>query len=1051
MTYTPVANPTTDEPSHQATLSDGTTTVGLKLYNSRTGKVDHRAISRVSLNRSALKTYSGSQKYGDLEQPYIAIAQDDWSGGRGQADFEENTSKYYDAFNIDTTGEKLRLVGMPQYTTGYKTMYTSNHNQYSDDQTDWGNAMSAISLTGTEAYYAVQITHNDTAMNQFEFLMKYTGTPGSLSVKLYTDNAGSPDAVVVTGYTASYTSLGLSTTEWKRCTVNYAWTPGGSATVWLVIYQSTGTPSTSSCYKLAGFTNSAVTSKKSANGTSWSAATTDMIYRILPTSPLPFAAHFFEYRGQLYCATQPDDGTAGKVFMNGYRGVCDSNSGDKNQLNDATQTGWTTALGGSVAKIISGPGAQENLNWRRIMATGSASGTVKVADSLAWNVAHTTDSEYVITKSTIWTELTSTGITAPITDVCVANDIAYFAQGDAAPVRMYVCYNNAGTFAETWSSAGPYATFMKTVNDKALGPVIYMARKSAVLNAGFGTVIYKDIAPKGYYSTRGLSSTVLEDCADAWAEQGAITGVTTSYAGSGVVLFTLEASAGTGTVASEAISAMDVRPFNKVDFLVTSSIDLAAGDFAFCMDDTAALASATFTLNFPALIAGDETRVTLDMAPAGVTGASAIISVGVKQLVDKGAMTLKIRGPITLLNEYEAVEIQDQVTGLEAYGDPEVLWVLNEGSLGYIENDQYSQVPIREIQNVASYRNGLAHCVGDVFLYFSLQDGLERYYRQNLDDIGPNLGEGMPSGRKGNISSAVSYPGRIYIAINGGYSGYSSIQCYKGGGWHEVYRTPLASSTVGYGNYMSIRGMHVQTFPDSNIQWLWFCQGNDLLFVQICLNPEQETEFAYAYEGMLTTSWIYAGMKDVKKYWKALKMFVENSASSTNAIVAYYQLDNTTTWTAISGDFDTPPVEENQLSSATPPAVNGRRIRFKFHITQTAVNTCPYVVATVCEGVGFATPKYAYTMNILMGESELNIDLVGDDDTTFANMAAAVAKLDDWAANHTLLTFRSVYGAFDNKTVYIDPISLVPTEFIADNTAGDGREKHMFQITVNEA
>jgi hypothetical protein len=1047
MTYLPVANPTTDEPSHQATISDGTTTVGLKLYNSRTGKVDHRAISRVSLNRSALKTYSGSQKYGDLEQPYIAIAQDDWSGGRGQISLEDNTSKYNDSYMMDTTGGNLRLAGMPIFTSGYRIM--NSHDMLENTNVEYFN------LYGTTLRVAEKFTSAGTYPDLIvDLYLKYVGSPDELTIAIHNDSTGAVGTerahihVSATGY-------GTSTISLSRVIESISTTLVTATPYWLVVY-GTGTPTAANhwmipCeYDPGGYW----TTKVSANGSTWADNGNSSFYRVYP-SRSPFKAHPFTYRGQLYFATQPDDGSAGKVYMNGYRGVCDSNSGDKTKLNDSTQTAWATYFGtvyNGIAEIISGPGSQENMTYRRII--GSASGALDFTGD-AWNIAHTTDSEYVILKTNTWTELTTTGLTAPVTDVCVANDIVYFAQGDAAPVRRYICYNAAGTFTEAWSNAGPYATFMKMVNDKTLGPVIYMARRAAVLNAGFGSTIYKDVAPKGYSSTRGLSSTVIEDCADAWNEE-TYANATSTYLGGGVVQTVVADGFTTGVCAAEAVTSCDVRPFNKVDMLITSSIDLAAADLQFLMDDTAKCASATFTLDFPALIAGDETRVTLTMAPAGVAGASAIISVGLKMAVDKGAVTLKIRGPITLLNTYTAIELQDRITGLEAYGDPEVLWVLAEGGLGYVENDQYNSVPIKEIANVASYRNGLAHCVGDVFLYFSLQDGVERYYRQNLDDIGPNLDDGMPSRRRGNVSAMVSYPGKVYAAIDGVKIGISSVLCYKGSGWHEIYRTfpnEYSSVTIPIAtfSYPSIRSLYVQDMPQGNIQRLWIGEGSDMLFVPICLNPEHETEYTYALDGYLISSWIYAGMKDVVKYWKALKLFVENTVVTTEAIVADYQLDDDTTWTAITGDFDTPPLEENQLSSATPPAVTGRRIRFRIRIYSSSHDYAARVVASVVEGVGFASPKYAYTMNVLIGESELNIDLVGDDDTTFTNMAAAVAKLDDWAASHTLLTFRSVYGAFDNKTVYIDPVSLVPTEFIADNSSGDGREKHMFQITINEA
>jgi hypothetical protein len=74
-------------PDRQASLSDGSTTIEFIFTDGQGGK-DENAFRAAPYPRTALKTTQGESKYSDLEPPYFAIAQDDFTGGRGNEDFE---------------------------------------------------------------------------------------------------------------------------------------------------------------------------------------------------------------------------------------------------------------------------------------------------------------------------------------------------------------------------------------------------------------------------------------------------------------------------------------------------------------------------------------------------------------------------------------------------------------------------------------------------------------------------------------------------------------------------------------------------------------------------------------------------------------------------------------------------------------------------------------------------------------------------------------------------------------------------------------------------
>ena len=57
------------------------------------GNPDITRIQETQIDRTALKTSTGTSKYSDFEFPYMSIVQDDWSGGRGAKNFEDRDNQ----------------------------------------------------------------------------------------------------------------------------------------------------------------------------------------------------------------------------------------------------------------------------------------------------------------------------------------------------------------------------------------------------------------------------------------------------------------------------------------------------------------------------------------------------------------------------------------------------------------------------------------------------------------------------------------------------------------------------------------------------------------------------------------------------------------------------------------------------------------------------------------------------------------------------------------------------------------------------------------------
>jgi hypothetical protein len=338
-----------------------------------------------------------------------------------------------------------------------------------------------------------------------------------------------------------------------------------------------------------------------------------------------------------------------------------------------------------------------------------------------------------------------------------------------------------------------------------------------------------------------------------------------------------------------------------------------------------------------------------------------------------------------------------RITGLDKYGSPEVLWVLKEDSQWAVQNDIPDEIPLREMSSVRSEKNGRAHLVHGVYLYFSLIGGsLERYFRNNLDDVGPSQDFGLPASRQGAIVDMTGYPGIFLCAVDGGTANYSSILMTRGSrDWHEIYRAPQTGQRI--------RNLGFQVIPGTTLDRLWFSQGTDTLWLPFpsdTTDPFRDSNYLFTHEGHLITSWMYADMQDVQKLFKSMKVFAENLTSSAQVIQCDYQTDGNT-----ETRFET-----NDSSKS------------------------PRMKATVAEMLGKVAQKYAYSFSFRAQDNAE--DLQGRND--FARVETDVTQLETWAnaptpltfrnqhSPYTPLTFRNQHSPYDNKTVMIQSLDLNP-------------------------
>jgi hypothetical protein len=1015
--------PTLGKPTHHVKISKGSDELGLILCDQR-GKIDPRT-SRDPFPNTAIKTYTGDAKHSDREPPFKDLIQDDWSLGRGQEVLEDNKSRYQDSFIADTALQgKIILGPQPTFSTGIRKW-----GGYMPGNVEWQG------LYGAQRYMERGWTTGPTFnSDKAEILLRKKGSPNSgVTIELRSSDLATTHKTIVIP-ASSITDDLLSV--WAEGDWTGVFTTAVTTEYRLVVYATSGSDDVDNCWEIGSepYDATSLNSSKSPDGSDWTNTSTQWgIYFRVVDDLDHFTAHFKEYREQLYFVTSPDNGSAAKLYMNGDRGACDDNTGALDRLKDSTKGSQWATPPGNVAKVIAGSAFQEKQNWRNIVG----SGTSYVEVDPDWKLIHDMYDEYVILGSDAWVERAQSVLTKPATDIEVANDIMFIPQGAATPMYMHREVNSQGVFEwvdganKYWYNAGPDVDFVKAVLDYISGPVLYMARNSG-WSAGDGEIFREDAPVRWKESPIGFRH--IYDGTTSMDEQS-ITNVTDGMENKISYLDVADAFT-TGVIGSKDIASTDIRFGHFLVVMIKPSISLDAGVLEVVFDDTVNCASPILALALPHLYGGYwNGPIQLQTNAESVSGADAVISIGLRLTQDVPAVKIEMWHGFRLytLGSMDPIPIPDtKITGLERYGEPKSCWVMAEDQLGEIRNAYYQPVPLEEIGSVRSDENGKAHLVHDVYLYFSLMDGLEKYYRQHLDDIGPNRDMGLPVDRQGSIVDLAGFPGRIYAALDGGEDGYSSVLCYNRGGWHEIYRSRFTGRRI--------RKIYIQSIPGNIHRRLWISEGADILWIPIAVNPLRDTEYRYTHESAVITSRIHGGMQDIAKFFKSVKLATK-SLSAGIQIQVDYRTDVDTGWTRIASAFDTSPYQEENLSSTMD--VDGRWIELRI-VLKTDDNTItPEVFAWVLKSVQREEGKYANTYTFRVKDWDRDLQGNPIDET----VSSFMSKLETMIDGPLPILINSISDLDDNKYAVAQPATVKRLNIIPEE---DGRELHICQLTVLE-
>lgn len=962
--------------THNASLTDGIKKIGFIFCDSNSAYAPY-SISRSPIQRVAIKTSVGSQKYGDMEPPWIPIAQDDWSGGRGLEDHEDDSTRYFDAYRTQSAFKWL-FNGPMEHFSDYKSEQSFNTNY--PDSVKW------VKLSeGTSKYIAVSFTpaytYTAASMN---ILVRRRGTPkNAITISLCENNAGDPGAAIRT-QTISTTEITDTISEFRKVTF-----AGASLTAGTTYWVKVNTSITSEIdYWEVGVKAAPGSSKKSNDDIIYSAYDYDLYYKVSAANS-GCKNKFFIYRRVLFRVKQQDTGTP-KLYINGDIGVADSNSGSLTKVIDATKSWTTNYWAGAIVCITGGKGFDEEYPYRTIV---SNTATELVCDT-AWTVTHDTTTEYAIVNSPHWTEITGHGLTAHVTDICIINNIVYFAQGDYVPIRRM-----------RWTAASGYEYSDESYNAKFL---------CVVRNEFRGTEIWRaqNCDSNGAIS---VSRSSITDWRPAVTLLNQTTAITTETPSAGV--------------------------------------DFSYGD-SMALRYKIVLSAAPTGTNHPYMTItiqeSDDNAVFTDVATSQILDAAGTYYMTCYCQKRYRRALMKVYGTNPSVNTFSItsetnLQFVQTIPYHDNYGRINNLiefpedgtpfpWVLREGMWHVIRTDQantdidYSDTFwLPEISTVMEANNGSAAITSNVYMYVSVGEGIQRYYNNQLDGDGPDKDSGLPTERKGIVKKMLGYPSMYFAAIDAGPTGYSSVLINNQAGYNEIFRC----HNVGE----RINDMIFQTINGNSPDRLWISIDDEVIWLAMpskTIKAINDTSAEYTHESTLISSWMFANMMNVQKTWNSLTLTTENLDENNVTIECDYQTDEDDKWIPISTVVEESPVQEILLKDNT----QGRRLRYRLRMMTNDKTKTPLVKNIVTTAIGTVDVKYSFSFPYRNLTRDVNLQGEYEDITPKERQAI----LDEWAKVRTFLILNTDESLFDNQRVYLEAPSISPI----------GDENYIGRVTVNQ-
>ena len=960
------------------------------------GNFSWAGASRAPLQRNALQTSSTNNQYSDIDAPWLSIAQDDWTGGRGNDLYNKDATRYADGKRCQAAFNNCIFNGPLEYYSGMRKALTN-----CPGPVHW-------EMLKDRKYIAAAITP-DAALTAGEIYLhlRRRGTPEkSLYVRL--QDGLSANAQILASKTYSTTIITDTLSEFIKWTFpeDEDVIMAANHTYYLVVFTTAGDEENHWEVGVKQNSESRTTFVSERRSDDYEPVTYDLYYRIAERQD-GYQYRFFAYEQLIFCAKwYKNNNETTSLWMNGDIGKATGST--TMTITDSTKAWTENCWAGARIGLVYYAGSEGRISvWRTIVSNTADTITI----DRMWDITPSTNCSFIINDTPIWTELTGHGLTRPIHDILVARGRVLFAQGcwvDTVQMR----WNIANTAWEYKTLEGAKADYFALVRDSS-GLMLWRGRN-------YGNGNYRRVVDRSVWLDWGspremcnISEAVSNKPVPGSSDPNPRAIVYTDYVDCGstdydkeqyvIDISDFESKNKSGQIVITLQESRDHKNWRNVQSVTADNIGRYY-IYAHCQYRFRRLKLA---------VSGTECEV--------------------NNIVCSTSQDPVWEDPFVLVDNY------GKITRLMEYGSDynKSLWIFQEGMISSVnkvdsQTDTYTldRINIDELSTTAEEWNGAAAATSNVYMYFSWLNGLQRYYSSQLEGKGPDRDQGLPFDRQGRVSQIIAYPSNLFASIDAGRSGYSSVMFFNGSGWHEIYRAPNKGERI--------RDMIFQPIYGDRPDRLWISVGDDVVWLAMpskVLYALHDPNAEYTHESVLVSSWHTAGMIDVEKLWDSLKIMADNLSESC-WIEADYQLDKEEQWHPIEDWYGISPSQKEILSEEK--SVNGKKFRYRLRLQTADIHQTPKVNAVVIEAVGRVDVKMSFGFHFRA--IKYKRDLTGEYEDL--EPIEALDTLDSWANGLRKLRLNSRWKAFDDKIVYLDSSQI--------SLLHELNEGYIGTITLNE-
>lgn len=1033
-------------PTHHLELvAENGEKLGLILCDA-SGKARRGAINRSNLESLSLKISEGNPKHSDFDFPFTPILQEDWSGGRGQEAYERDVTKFLDSYRLDTTRSgKAFLAGRSRFGFG---AHRVGHSLKQPGSVKW-----QALVPGSRRFLAIAISHPVYYPMVDAYLpIKRHGAPADLTVELAYGTSTQPLDVLTTA-TLDDAVVADVIGELRAFSMRIA--AAGTNYVKNPVFEVNVTDDWSFSQAGAGAAVSLATVEKQYGSASARIGAGTAAARIRATTGVSVPNNSVI---SAFAWVRPG---GNPVTAKAFLGLWDGTSALLRAQTNATRNGqwellrvsWTNTTGSAKAVTVQLENAFNDSATNvwfdgatlELASTSPAAIAGSFGTGYAWTgTAHNSTSTraaasgYPLTGGYVWLK---------VYGAATATDEDHWRVGLLnAPGSTYE--SEAGS---TWVASSVDLYYRAKDADLSMtGGFLFEYRRSSYYctapGDGTASKLYLN-GDRGAADSNSGSLGFLIDATKAWTTDEWKDAVVLLIEGPGSLELRPWRKIVTNTGSQLQVdAAWKIAHTTSTSYVILGSDEwrlISGTQFAGAADVVADVAMANNIVYFAL---GEATNLRrhreynnagtwteTDFADDGTNKANRLALVmestpgmyrALNDTVDVSKAPL-VTWP-TNLTFGTAIPIGDDEYKIQKIGQyidpnsttqPKTLWVVKTDGVWLVRSGAADQIPLDEMRAVASFENGRAMLVHNVYLYFSFLRGLERFYNNQLDDIGPTVGRGLPADRQGSISAMTGYPGKFFAAVDAGATGYSTIQANTGGPtWHEFYRCPEAGQ--------SILALRIQVVPGA-VDRLWFQQGQDLLWLPLpseTTDPTQDPAYPYHWEGYVTSSRMHSGMQDIVKLWDSIKVVADNLEEDNVWIeIDYLVNDESNPWTTIDEPFELSPSLEQAFSSLV--SVKGNFLMVRVRLLTSDELKSPELRATVTSGVARIPQRHGMAPTVRLKDNDINLRNEPDD---IASAVEKVLLLDKWSETIEVLQVNSATPIFHGLRVFIESPILNP-------------------------